>query len=77
MQEATPVTLRRSVGVVSLNRGSSPIEKKKGPATRHPGRYAADVGTIVGAEVIGGPVGGLITAVHALHSAYELEKEVH
>ena len=43
----------------------------------HPVRYARDVGTLVGAELIGGPVGGLITGVHALHSAYELEKEVH
>jgi RHS repeat-associated protein len=43
----------------------------------HPGRYARDVGTIVGAELIGGPVGGVITALHALNSAYELEKEVH
>ena len=43
----------------------------------HPGRYIVHGVGLTAGFAIGGPAEGLITAVHALHTAYDLEKEVH
>ena len=46
--------------------------------TTHPGRYAIDVAVLAAAPALGleEAAEGIITAIHALHSAYELQKEV-